>query len=210
MQEDSTCSQRRCSPALSACIQQEALAVQTTARNNTATPTDVRISPLLVYRIMWLISCLLHQCKSDAIIWHRYTTNKLFHINNRDVITQTFEPLFSRQVNSRRSRQKCMFFCNLLSIQMSFLLYHAASIKPLQKSSTLNVDVRHLCKSERKQEIYIPWTLQLHCPVGYDIILLHHQQKFKSPKWLKNTNYISMRCRFCLLLPFFFMTLRIL
>jgi hypothetical protein len=64
---------------------------------------------LLVYRIMWLISCLLHQCKSDAIIWHRYTTNKLFQINNRDVITQTFEPLFAQQVNSDEADRNVSF-----------------------------------------------------------------------------------------------------
>lgn len=66
-----------------------------------------------------------------------------------------------------------------------------------------------ICSKARKQEIYIPWILQLHCPAGYDIIFLLKKQKFKSTKWLKNTNYKSMHCRFCLLLPFF-VTLRIL
>jgi len=90
---------------------------------------------------------------------------------------------------------------------MSFLLYHAAGIKPLQISSTLNVDVRHLCKSEEARNLHsLNTATTLPCRLRN---FLHRQQKFKSPKWLKNTNYISMHRRFCLLLPFF-MTLRIL
>jgi hypothetical protein len=60
-----------------------------------------------------------------------------------------------------------------------------------------------ICAKARKQEIYIPWILQLHRSAGCDIIFLHQQQKFKSTKWLKNTNYVSMHCRFSFHRPFF-------
>ena len=35
-----------------------------------------------------------------------------------------------------------------------------------------------ICAKARKQEIYIPWILQLHCPAVYDIIFLLQQKKF--------------------------------
>lgn len=163
---------------------------------------------LLVYRIMWLISCLLHQCKSDAIIWHRYTTNKLFQTNNRDVITQTFEPLFSQQVNSDEvDRNVCFSVIYwVYKCPFCFIMPLALNCCKTQTHQMLMLDI---CAKARKQEIYSPWILLLDCPAGYDIIFLHQQQKFNSTKWLKNTYYISLQCRFCLFLPFI-MTLRIL